>query len=1767
MAFRWFILTLLSFGLLAHAQPSNDLFANRLTIDSANYTWIGDNFGASLEPGETPAYYGSPEVLGSLWWTWTAPTNGKLTIDGTGSQTWLAIAVYIGTNLTGLTGVLTNFGYETPIPFIAIAGQTYQIAVTTPYGPHTIALKATFVPSPPNDDFANRMPISGRSNDIFGTIAGATVEPGESVNHRDSVWYRWRPPASGTATLKFNQYGVQAWIYKGDSLTNLTLWYPQGAWQGIVWDWFRVEKDTDYVVVVSRNLVYPPGDDFSMSLFVDPSPPNDSFEKATIVSGATNLLNSTFLNATDDPGQPLPSNASLWWRWKAPANGLAILGNYKRYSGSTYAAVFTGNSISNLNTVVANTHLNPQESLPFRVQAGLEYVICLNGNPSTTPWNLYDSVQAQLSFLPNPPNDNFSNRSVLTGLTNHVQAINLAATGEPNEPSANGTPTNTVWYTWTAPSGGFVNFTLRTDYASEYRLTLFTNNGTGVSTVAASAQLSSQFPSVLSTKVHAGTTYDIQVSGLTTLGIFELRWDLVVGPSNDDFADRIVLSNSVPSYSTLSNATLEPNEQYTGSSKTIWYSWTPSSNCQAMVTVTGQSGMPKFDVFTGPKIDQLSQKISSWSGFDSFIAEAGVHYSIAVGSPYNTEPGRASITISTEPLPPNDQFTNRIILPANDPHYLGQIFGATREVGEPIHGNAAEYSVWFSWTSPSNGVASISLFTSNWWPTLLIYKGDNLTNLTALSTNSFIYSSVTNVANFAVTVGERYEFALVASYRTAGPYSLSIDLEPEPLLNWVGSTNIVATPGGGASVTLDVSQLPLITRIDLYEGTNFLSSMASEPFTFALTNLQLGRRFLRAVAIDENGTKWISGPMTIRTPPSNDDFSNRIRFESIATAPDGALAGASGELNESLPSTQGSLWWSWIAPSNGTFVVTESIGPAAYPILVYAVDSSAGQTLAASYDMGGVFRAQAGKEYAFVVRGSTSAQGPITLVVQPAAPNDDFVNRTHLSGLSNVMVSTSWNTSRETNEPPHSSIYQNRTLWWTWTAPAGGAAFIWSDFVPVFTSIYIYRGSELLTLQVVTNLNGGGGRGQQSFPVTNGEQFEIVMVSGANTTMPFIAHLDFLNVGTNDNFATATRLYGATNVVTGSNLGASREPGEPLWRYGKSLWWSWTAPRGAEAIVQVSADFSHNITVSTGATISALTSIVSGYSSFNSNSNVHFPATAGVTYLLQLDSSYPSFGGSFELRMLQPNPPANDMYTNAIILSGYPSNVVGGTLNATSENIDSAANLFYTSTVWWQWTPPEQRTVTFIGPASSYQFLIFENYVSQQTIVSRRNGDTFLARTNRTYYFLLAQDTGNVAPFSFSVVPNVSPSVSITSPRNGESFAPGAPFFISVNASDPDGSIREVLLNSTPFSGRLTNSPYEIQVNAPTQLGTHSISAQVTDDKGSWQWSDNITFNVSNPNDFFAGAPLLTGLRPSVEGNTTGANQEPGEPAIGNSIWWHWTAPKNGIFVVNTVGSLIETMLWIYQGPNVSNLVLITKNDDLNWHDSRSEARFTATEGETYHIAVAGQGGAMGAVKLSIAPVPVNDDFAMAQIISNIPWTTAHDNLGASLEPAEPVHSSGIGGRSLWWKWTATQSGTVTMSAAESDIDTVIAVYTGNSVSTLVKIASDDDSGFARNGIVEFNAVPGTIYYVAVDSYDGSAGTVRLTVGPSQAPALLTSHKVGDNFEFEAFGTAGRVVRLESSTNLFDWTPVETNLNPSGLIRIVKPMAGHAQEFFRVSEQ
>lgn len=133
----------------------------------------------------------------------------------------------------------------------------------------------------------------------------------------------------------------------------------------------------------------------------------------------------------------------------------------------------------------------------------------------------------------------------------------------------------------------------------------------------------------------------------------------------------------------------------------------------------------------------------------------------------------------------------------------------------------------------------------------------------------------------------------------------------------------------------------------------------------------------------------------------------------------------------------------------------------------------------------------------------------------------------------------------------------------------------------------------------------------------------------------------------------------------------------------------------------------------------------------------------------------------------------------------------------------------------------------------------------------------------------------------------------------------------------------------------------------------------------------------------------------------------------------------------------------------------------------------------------------------STISTPANDDFADAVVLAaSATGSTTGSSVGAGGESGEPRHGDHGGRRAVWWRWTAPRSGAVSFSTEGSDYDTVMAIYSGSRLSALTEIGSNDDDPESEDDVyslVDFTAVAGRAYYIAVDGYHGDTGAISLS--------------------------------------------------------------------------
>lgn len=155
----------------------------------------------------------------------------------------------------------------------------------------------------------------------------------------------------------------------------------------------------------------------------------------------------------------------------------------------------------------------------------------------------------------------------------------------------------------------------------------------------------------------------------------------------------------------------------------------------------------------------------------------------------------------------------------------------------------------------------------------------------------------------------------------------------------------------------------------------------------------------------------------------------------------------------------------------------------------------------------------------------------------------------------------------------------------------------------------------------------------------------------------------------------------------------------------------------------------------------------------------------------------------------------------------------------------------------------------------------------------------------------------------------------------------------------------------------------------------------------------------------------------------------------------------------------------------------------------------------------------------------IADNFADRIVLSGTRGSWSGSTSDATREPNEPAHDGRPGNKSAWWSFTPPFSGTLRLDTAGSNFDTMVGLYTGDSLGSLQYRGSNDNAG--PGTLTSALVVPvtaGLEYKIAVDGANRVAGFVTLNWNLCQeAPAgpALTSPSHG--------------ARVDTIPLLFDW--------------------------------
>jgi hypothetical protein len=404
-------------------SPANDDFANAVVLTGSPVSVIGSNREATLEAGE-PSYYDD-----SVWYRWVAPSYGPYTVSIEGGFAQLLVTPYTGSSLTNLVrATMTSRAPEQNFTgrIDAIAGFEYFLAVSSYAGAGgPFRLRMQPATPPPNDNFADRIELSGITLQITNALAHSSVESGESLSDSfagGSVWWSWTAPESRKMVVWLSEmfnYNVQ--VFTGTSLTALAnvAEYPS-TWNQIIFD---AQAGQRYAIQVSSRT------QGASTLNMAPlaQPPNDHFTNAFVLTGISASATGVGLGATreaGEPAHPYRDEGTLWWNWTAPTSGRVAI-SFDSGLSQIPVVVYGGESVGSL-TNVTDSNLSYGRTT-FLARAGETYRIAVYAQ-AVRPFQIFLTAPApppspQLESMRRLANGTFEFQfDAIMGQTNVIDA-------------------------------------------------------------------------------------------------------------------------------------------------------------------------------------------------------------------------------------------------------------------------------------------------------------------------------------------------------------------------------------------------------------------------------------------------------------------------------------------------------------------------------------------------------------------------------------------------------------------------------------------------------------------------------------------------------------------------------------------------------------------------------------------------------------------------------------------------------------------------------------------------------------------------------------------------------------------------------------------------------------------------------------------------------------------------------------------------------------------------------------------------------------------------------------------------------------------------------------------------------------------------------------------------------------------------------------------------------------------------------------------------
>ena len=409
-----------------------------------------------------------------------------------------------------------------------------QAAIVAAMSLALVGVPAAQAAPPSNDAFAAAEPITGDAGTVIASNASATVELGEPFHAGliggASIWFSWTSPFTGQLQIDTcgSSFDTALAMYLGSTIATLAV---VGASNDRCGEQSVVTTDvlagTQYHIAVDGSA----GAVGTLALHWRrlTRPANDDYADAQQLEGTSGRATGSTLGATHEAAEPVDrfriGGASIWYVWTAPAAGTVVFETCAS-AYDTIVSIYGGDSLAESSLLARSDDACGDDEDETRsllrtvVQAGTTYRIAVDGfrraaGDMTLTWTLSER----------PANDDFAAATPLPGARGALEATNVGATSEADEPAHADTRGGaSVWFRWTAPRTARVAFSTCGGRVSSL-VAVYSGTSVGALTGVASDSGGCSGGSVAVLDAQRGVAYSIAVDGYHgATGAFRLQW-------------------------------------------------------------------------------------------------------------------------------------------------------------------------------------------------------------------------------------------------------------------------------------------------------------------------------------------------------------------------------------------------------------------------------------------------------------------------------------------------------------------------------------------------------------------------------------------------------------------------------------------------------------------------------------------------------------------------------------------------------------------------------------------------------------------------------------------------------------------------------------------------------------------------------------------------------------------------------------------------------------------------------------------------------------------------------------------------------------------------------------------------------------------------------------------------------------------------------------------------------------------------------------------